>query len=192
MGTAATVPKPDQPVAGAAPISRDIRTGARCAPARENQAMTDIDNIRIRQASPDDAETVRRLVGEIAAHQNQQDHVASTPERWREMLGRFDVTVLLAELDQQPVGYVSAVRRLHLWSGQDVIALDDLYVRAEARNLGVGKILMSELARKFQNRFTIAWGMQPDNHAAMRFYERLGATLYPKVLASWPPDRQPS
>jgi ribosomal protein S18 acetylase RimI-like enzyme len=108
------------------------------------------------------------------------------------MLGRTDVTVLLAELDQRPVGYVSAVRRLHLWSGQDVIALDDLYVRAEARNLGVGKILMSELAKRFQNRLTIAWGMQPDNHGAMRFYERLGATLYPKVLASWPPDRQPS
>jgi ribosomal protein S18 acetylase RimI-like enzyme len=96
------------------------------------------------------------------------------------------------ELDQQQVGYVSAVRRLHLWSGQDVIALGDLYVRPEARNLGVGKILMSELARRFQNRHTIAWGMQPDNHAAMRFYERLGANLYPKVLASWPPDRQPS
>lgn len=152
--------------------------------------MIDTNELRIRVATPDDAETVRLLVGEIAAHQDQQQHVASTPDRWREMLARPEVTVLLAEASGRPVGYVSAVRRLHLWSGTDVIALDDLYVRESARNLGVGRILMAELADHFDHRMTISWGMQPDNHGAMRFYERLGATLYPKVLASWPPERQ--
>lgn len=82
---------------------------------------------RIREATPADADTVRSLVGEIAAHQNQPDQATTTVARWRELLSRDDVTVLLAERDGETLGFVSAVRRLHLWSGQDVLALDDWF-----------------------------------------------------------------
>lgn len=145
----------------------------------------------IRAAVPADADTVHCLVGEIAAHQNQSEHVTTTASQWREILARDDVTVLLAERDQEAVGYVSAVRRLHLWSGQDVIALDDLYVRPDSRDLGIGRALMIELARTTTpEQLTITWGVQPDNEAAQRFYQRLGATLHQKVVAAWPPARQ--
>lgn len=146
----------------------------------------------IRAAAPADADTVHRLVGEIAAYQHESAHVTSTAARWRELLSRPDVTVLLAEHDHQAVGYVSAVRRLHLWSGQDVLALDDLYVRADFRDLGIGRALMTELARRAApDQLTITWGMQPDNKNAQRFYDRLGATLRPKVIATWPVAQQP-
>ena len=54
--------------------------------------------------------------------------------------------MLLAERDGGPVGYVSAVRRLHLWTGGDVLALDDLYVRPGHRDAGIGRRLMAALA----------------------------------------------
>ena len=150
--------------------------------------MTDPHAVLVRTATPDDAELVRTLVGEIAAHQNQAADVTVTVARWRELLGRPDVTVLLAERDHEPAGYVSAVRRLHLWSGKDVIALDDLYVRAAHRGLGIGRTLMTELARRAEaERLTITWGVQPGNTDAQRFYERLGATLRPKIIAAWTP-----
>lgn len=154
--------------------------------------MNNAQPVRIRRAAPDDAGAVMTLVGELAAHQGQSAHLAVTTERWRDLLARDDVVVLIAELgelDNMAIGYVSAVRRLHLWSGHDILALDDVYVRGDARNGGVGRALMSELARLVApDRLTITWGVEPDNEAAQRFYARLGATLRRKVLASWPPE----
>lgn len=149
--------------------------------------------LTIREAEPADAELVLEMVREIANHQDQGEHVTTTAGRWRELLGRPEVTVLIAERDGAALGYVSAVRRLHLWTGGDVIGLDDLYVRAGSRDLGVGQALMVELSRlAAPEQLTIAWGVEPHNEAAIRFYDRLGANLRNKVVASWPAARQPS
>jgi hypothetical protein len=51
-----------------------------------------------------------------------------TPESWAGMPVRPDVVVLIAERHGRPVGYVSAVRRLHLRFGAEILALDDLFV----------------------------------------------------------------
>lgn len=99
--------------------------------------------------------------------------------------------MLLVEHDDHALGYVSAVRRLHLWSGSDIVALDDLYVRPGFRNQGLGSLLLTELSRR-SGAQTITWGVQPDNAAAIRFYERIGATVYPKVMCSWPLERRRS
>lgn len=152
-------------------------------------AHTDPDVV-VRQATPEDAETVRTLIGEIAAHQGQSDSVTVTAVQWAGYLERRDIIVLLAKIDRRPVGYVSAVRRLHLWSGSDIIALDDLYVRPGHRDAGVGRLLMTELAGR-SGGLTITWGVQPDNDAAIRFYRRLGATVRAKVVCAWPAARQP-
>jgi ribosomal protein S18 acetylase RimI-like enzyme len=146
--------------------------------------------VAVRQATAEDAETVRMLIGEIAAHQAQSDSVTVTAAQWAGYLELPDIIVLLAEIDGHPVGYVSAVRRLHLWSGSDIIALDDLYVRPGHRDAGVGRLLMTALARH-AGGLTITWGVQPDNDAAIRFYRRLGATVRAKVVCAWPVARQP-
>ena len=105
------------------------------------------------------------------------------------MLLRSDVIVLLAFRDSGPVGFVSAVRELNLWLGKDIVALDDLYVRESARNQRVGEALMRELANRVADeRLTIRWGINPSNEAGQRFYRRLGATLSPKVNATWHPE----
>ena len=143
----------------------------------------------IRRAGPPDAATVRTMVRELADHQDEGEHVTITEDRWRDLLGRDDVVVLLAEHDGHAIGYVSALRRPHLWSGDNVLALDDLYVRQEHRDVGAGRALMLELARHaLPDRLIITWGMRPDNHDAQRFYARLGAKLRPKVVASWDPQ----
>jgi ribosomal protein S18 acetylase RimI-like enzyme len=129
------------------------------------------------------------MVREIAAHEGQLQHVKVTTERWAEMLARPDVVVLIAERDDVVLGYVSSIRRIHLWSERDVLALDDLYVREQARDGGVGRLLMTALAASHAapDQLTITWGLEPDNDAAARFYRRLGATLRPKLLAGWSP-----
>ncbi|SCL27685.1 Ribosomal protein S18 acetylase RimI [Micromonospora rhizosphaerae] len=145
--------------------------------------------VTIRPAGPADAGTVHTLVREIAAHEGDAAHVTVTAARWAELLGRDDVTVLLAERAGAPLGYVSAQRRLHLWSGRDILALDDLWVRAAARDAGVGRALMLALARTAaDDGLVIRWEVKPENAAAQRFYRRLGARLFTKVIAGWRPE----
>src|SRR4051794_6911016 len=144
--------------------------------------------VTTRRATPADTADVAAMVGEIAAHEDQSAHVHVVEAQWRALLGRPEVIVLIAERDGRPVGYVSAVRQLHLWTGGDVLNLDDLYVRPGHRDAGVGRRLMAALAGlAAPEQLLIRWRMEVDNLDAQRFYRRLGATLRPKVLAAWPP-----
>jgi GNAT superfamily N-acetyltransferase len=143
--------------------------------------------LHIRRAGAEDADEVSAMVREIAEHENAAEAVAVGAQDWRVMLGEPAVHVLVAEADGRLVGYVSAVRQLNLWLGRDILALDDLYVRPGFRNGGVGERLMTALAGvAAEDRLLIRWEMLEDNHAAQRFYGRLGATLRTKVIAVWP------
>jgi ribosomal protein S18 acetylase RimI-like enzyme len=152
------------------------RTGAPVAP------------VTIRRAAPADAAGVAAMVAEIAAHEDQAAHVHVDAAQWRALLGRPEVIALVAEGDGRPAGYVTAVRRLHLWTGGDVLDLDDLCVRPGHRDAGIGRRLMAALAALAEpEQLLIRWGMEAGNVGAQRFYRRLGATLRHKLLAAWPP-----
>ncbi|MGM7774545.1 GNAT family N-acetyltransferase [Arthrobacter sp. KNU-44] len=144
------------------------------------------ESFRLRPACPDDARIVQTLLQELASLEHSLEYVKVTTEQWKTLLAREDVLVLLAERAEGVAGYVSVVRRPHLWSGQDVLALDDLYVRADARGQGAGELLMKGIAAVAEREgLTITWGVRLDNEAAQRFYRRMGARLTTKVLASW-------
>ncbi|MFI5696508.1 GNAT family N-acetyltransferase [Kribbella sp. NPDC051586] len=146
-------------------------------------------SIEIRRAVVADAETVLTMLGELATYQDQQQYVTASLQDWQGFLGREDVVVLLAEVDGAVAGYVSALRRAYLWVGGDQLALDDLYVREQFRDAGVGRQLMLGLARHaLPDRLPIGWGLRLENTSGYRFYERLGANLVTKTAASWSPE----
>ncbi len=149
---------------------------------------TTASKVDVRRAGPDDAHAVLTMVREIAAHEGDVRDVASDLDTWTAMLARPDVVVLVAERDGVPAGYVSAVRRLHLWLGRDILVLDDVFVRDGYRDAGVGRLLMTGMAAlAAPERLLLRWEMREDNVAAQRFYRRLGATLRTKVIACWQP-----
>jgi hypothetical protein len=88
--------------------------------------------VAIRRATPGDAADVAAMVGEIAAHEDQTAHVHVDVAQWRRLLARPEVVVLLAERGGAAVGYVSAVRQLHLWTGGDVLDAQRFYRRLGA------------------------------------------------------------
>lgn len=150
---------------------------------------TSLPTTTVRRAGVDDAATVHAMVLEIAEHEGDGQHVHVDVPRWRELLARPDVVVLLAEQDAEAVGYTSATRQVHLWSGRDLVALDDLYVRTSARNRGVGEQLMCAIAAyAAPEDMLVRWELYETNDGARRFYERIGATVRPKLNAAWRPD----
>lgn len=155
----------------------------------QHDSAPDEHTVTIRAAGPGDGPLVHQMVLEIAEHEDSLAAVEAGEDRWRQMLAWPDVHVLLATVDGQPVGYVSGTRRLQLWLGGDILALDDLYVRPGFRDHGLGRRLVTALADVAgADQLLIRWEMLEDNHAAQRFYRRLGATLRTKVIATWPPD----
>ncbi len=155
----------------------------------QSGASRPADDVTIRRATPADARIVHTLVLEIAAHEGDTEHVHVTRARWVELLDRDDVVVFLAERAGRAVGYTSAVRRLHLWTGGDLLAVDDVYVPSAERSRGVGRRLLTAMAAVAEpDALTLTWGVEPENTRAQWFYVRLGATLRDKVVAAWSPQ----
>ncbi|HWD81774.1 MAG TPA: GNAT family N-acetyltransferase [Kribbella sp.] len=143
----------------------------------------------IRRAVVADAETVLTMMGELADYQDQRQYVTASVADWEGFLAQENVIVLIASVDGADAGYVSALRRPYLWVGGDQLALDDLYVRKEFRDAGIGRQLMLALARiALPDRLPIGWGLRLENTAGYRFYERLGARMVTKTAASWSPE----
>ena len=160
--------------------STSATTGTAGAPAD--------DPVSIRRAGVEDAGTVRTLLIELATHEHTAHAVHAGTDDWARMLAEPSVVVLLAYAGERPIGYVSGIRQLNLWIGRDILAMDDLYVRPEARDRGVGGQLMAALAAHVaDDRLLVTWGVREDNDAGHRFYRRLGASLRSKMVAAWQP-----
>lgn len=143
----------------------------------------------IRRARPEDAPVLHDLVMELATHEGSDQQVRVTAGRWGKLLNRDDVVVLLAEHGGEAVGYASLTRRLSLWEGRDILALDDLFVRPGFRSEGLGGRLMTAVATLAAgDDSTVQWGVKLGNVDGQRFYTRLGATLTTKMIATWTPE----
>ena len=133
--------------------------------------------ITIRFAVPDDAGVVLRLIRELAVFERATAAVVATeadllrhgfaPDR------QFEA--ILAFLDREPVGLALFHSRFSTWLGKPCMYLEDFYVVAEARRLGVGRRLMARLAAIAVER---GWGRLDfqvlDWNPARGFYARLG------------------
>ena len=86
-----------------------------------------------------------------------------------------DQVVLVGELDGATVGY--AIARLEtLRDGGLLTVLDDIYVEAGARSVGIGELLMGEVIAWATDRgsFGIDSLALPGNRATMNFFETFG------------------
>lgn len=148
--------------------------------------MSHPNGLLIRRAVADDAGAVHALMREFAAAHGHLPAATSTVEIWHMLLQRGDVAVLLADVDEIRVGYVSAVVTTHLWSGRGLLAVDDLYVAPPFRNRGVGTALMGSLAEHFHG-LGARWEVDEGDLAVQRFSLRTGARLRRQVVARWDP-----
>ncbi|WP_327586757.1 GNAT family N-acetyltransferase [Nonomuraea sp. NBC_00507] len=142
--------------------------------------------IEIRRATPDDAATVHDLIRGLAESQDQAWAVTVSVSDLKQLLTRPEVTYLIAEQDGQAIGYVSWLQRVSFWSGEDYLALDDLYVAGTERGRGVGEQLMRAAAEAAEGKL-IRWEVAEANVAAQRFYTRIGAALVTKKIGRWQP-----
>ena len=136
--------------------------------------------MRIRFATPRDAETILRFIRELAAYEREPDAVEATVEVLAGQLAEDPppFECLIAELEGEPVGFALFFGTYSTWRARRGIHLEDLWVTPSARRRGVGRALLSRLAAVAVERgcARLEWAVLDWNELAMRFYRRLGAS----------------
>ena len=135
--------------------------------------------LNIRPATPADVPQILVFIRDLATYEREPDAVHATEaDLHRDGFGptpRFHC--LIADWDNAPAGFALYFHNYSTWLSQPGIYLEDLYVRPSARGLGLGKALLSELARLAVERKCgrLEWSVLDWNEPAIGFYRSLGA-----------------
>ena len=133
----------------------------------------------IREAIRKDVPVVCQLVRDLARHVGSEQEVVVSQQTLEPALFGEDptISVLVAELDGQVVGFVSWFRTFSTWAGRGGIYLEDLFLLPEARGRGIGRGFLRELARVAGDRGygRLEWTVVRSNIGAQGFYRNLGA-----------------
>ena len=133
----------------------------------------------IRVATPDDVPAIGRMIRELAEFEREPDAVKTTPEQLHDALfGSDAVASALIALDDdgEPAGFALWYRSFSTWEGVPGIYLEDLYVSEDQRGSGLGRALLSALARIVVHRgwSRLEWAVLRWNTEAIAFYDSLG------------------
>jgi GNAT superfamily N-acetyltransferase len=145
-----------------------------------------MNDLQIRFARPQDAETVHRLVVDLADYEKLGHEVVSKPEDIRRALAgpKPIIEVFLAEISEKPVGFALFFQTFSTFVGRPGIYLEDLFVLPEYRRRGIAMGLFQELFRIARERDCgrVEWSVLDWNEPAIKFYtEKLSA----KILRDW-------
>jgi GNAT superfamily N-acetyltransferase len=137
-------------------------------------------SFRIRDAAPGDEAVVAELILALAIYEKMAERCAATPELMREALFGADPSCecVLAELDTGRIaGFALFHRTFSTFMAKPGLWLEDIFVHADLRGLGIGKALIGHGAKLCAARGypRYEWSVLDWNAPSIAFYESLGA-----------------
>ncbi len=141
--------------------------------------------LNIRKSTLDDISLILEFIRELAEYERAPEEALATLEDLRRdgFSGEPRFYVEIAEWDGEPAGFALWFFNYSTWQGKPGLYLEDLFVRPQFRKKGIGKALLTYLAKvaleKACGRYQ--WQVLDWNTPAIEFYESLGA----KVMKQW-------
>jgi GNAT superfamily N-acetyltransferase len=169
--------------------ARQAAAALRC----ENRRMSSPTPFTLRSAELRDVGAIVQLIRELAEFENLTHLLQVTPEKLRpQLFGERPVAeALVAEIPDaqsadgkggEVVGFALFFTNFSTFLAQPGLYLEDLFVRPAHRGSGIGEALLTRLGRialeRDYGRFE--WSVLDWNENAIRFYERMGATVMPE------------
>ncbi len=137
----------------------------------------------LRPARPEDCTAIVGLIRELAVFEKLEHLVVVTPESLRPQLfgERPAAEAVVAEVDGQVVAFALFFTNFSTFLGRPGLYLEDLYVQPAHRGSGLGKALLQHLGALAVQRGCgrFEWSVLDWNENAIRFYEKMGATVLP-------------
>lgn len=137
----------------------------------------------LRQAAIADVHTLFDLIQALAEYENLTHAVTGSAEALKTHLfgDRPLAEAVLAELSGKAVGFALFFPSYSTFLTQPGLYLEDLFVLAEYRGSGIGKALLTHVARLAASRGCgrLEWSVLDWNQTAIAFYQRMGATILP-------------
>jgi GNAT superfamily N-acetyltransferase len=139
--------------------------------------------IAVRPAIAADVPLILTLIRDLADYERLSHEVVATEERIaRDLFGsRPYAEALIGTVDDEPAGFALFFHNYSTFVGAPGMYLEDLFVRPAFRELGLGKLLISEVGRFAVERgcARYEWSVLDWNEPAIRFYKSLGAQMFP-------------
>ena len=135
--------------------------------------------VRIVTATKRDVPLILQFIQELATYERHLDRVEATEARIHETLFGAEpaASVIFAFDGEKAVGFAVFYFTYSTFAGLPGLYLEDLFVKPEARGLGIGRQLLRYLAKlaKEKGCWRIEWAVLHWNETAIAFYRKLGA-----------------
>jgi GNAT superfamily N-acetyltransferase len=145
--------------------------------------MTSATDFLLRAAEPRDVPAIVGLIRELAEFEKLSHLVQVTPETLHPHLfgDKPVVEALVAEAGGAVVAFALFFTNFSTFLSRPGLYLEDLYVQPAQRGSGIGQALLARLGaiavERGYGRFE--WSVLDWNQNAIRFYEKMGATVLP-------------
>jgi len=146
------------------------------------------ETVAIRAAGPADAAVLAAMIRELAEYEGSTDEAKFSVDQLARALQRNPprLRALLAEDAAGAAGFVTYTIDFAIWTGGDIVRIDDLFVSSRARGRGTGRLLMRGIAElAIAGGMTARWEIEPKNLRAQQFYRGLGVAIRDKIVARW-------
>jgi diamine N-acetyltransferase len=138
-------------------------------------------SLLIRRARADEVAVVYSLIRELAEYEKLSHEVEATEAMIADALFCENPRLFcdIAEWNGEVAGFAVWFVNFSTFSGRSGIYLEDLFVRPALRGKGLGKALLSHLAKECvtQGWSRLQWSVLDWNTPAIEFYKSLGAVL---------------
>jgi GNAT superfamily N-acetyltransferase len=146
-------------------------------------------NLTIRAAVREDCGLILEFIRELAEYEKLAHCVSATEDLLADSLFNSPpaAEVVIAEWQDVPAGFALFFGNYSTFLGRPGIYLEDLFVRTDFRGLGIGKALLSHIAKLVMDRQggRLDWWVLDWNQPSIDFYRKLGA----KSMGEWMPMR---
>ena len=140
-------------------------------------------DFEVREARPDDVASIAAMIRALADYEKLAHACVSTEQDLqRALFGPHPAAeVLIATAGGVPAGFALFFHTFSTFLARRGLWLEDLFVYPEQRGRGIGRALLLRLAAIAAARECgrFEWAVLDWNTPALRFYERMGATVLP-------------
>jgi GNAT superfamily N-acetyltransferase len=135
-------------------------------------------DVSLRAAIPADVPAILAMVHDLAIYERAPDAVDMTaPMLHAALFGAMPMARAIVAGGTELLGFAIYFTTFSTWTGKAGLYLEDLFVKPEARGLGIGKRLLQQLAAEAIrcDCARLEWAVLDWNQPAIDFYKSLGA-----------------